>query len=73
MGGWCRTQTREDKGHQPSLPHYLKMHSTRATASHLMAAQSAIWFLQQGSCGHCPEARGRPKLGAEGTRLQERG
>jgi len=73
MGGWCRTQTKEEKGHQPSLPHYPKKHSTGATASPLMAAQRAIWFLQQGSCGHCPEARGGTKGGAGGTRLQQRG
>lgn len=63
MGGWCRTQTREEKGHQPSLPHYPKTHSTGATASHLMAAQSAIWFLQQESCGHCLRPGAGPSWG----------
>lgn len=64
--GWSRTQAREEKRQQPSFPHCPKKHSTGATASHLMAAQPAIWFLQQGSCGHGPEAKGRPKLGGKG-------
>lgn len=55
MGRWCRTQTREEK-----------KHSTGATASHLMAAQPAIWFLQQGSCGQRPEAGASPSRG-QGT------
>lgn len=66
MGGRCRTQTREDKGHQPSLPHYLKMHSTRATASHLMAAQSAIWFPTAGELWALPGGQGQAQAGGRG-------
>lgn len=33
-----------------------------------MATQPAIWFPLQESCGHCPEARGRPRMG--GMRLE---
>lgn len=33
-----------------------------------MATQPAIWFPLRESCGHCPEARGRPRMG--GMRLE---
>lgn len=53
MGGWCRTQTREEKGRQPSLPHYPKKAQHRdhglsfngSTVCNLVPTAGELWAL----------------------------
>lgn len=64
--GRCMVQSSHLRRERMPTQHFPLTHEAQHKGhglSCLMAAQPAIWFSQQGTCLHCPEARGRPWWG----------